>query len=267
MLSFSVRISLISFVVLIPPPFSMLYCVDNGGVFISIMKKISFYIDGQNTYYALKKMGMKQTTKYNYQKLIEFLVSSTPSYVGYYVGQIKRYTDIAESEDLYQGQQKHFSHIMQTVENINLIKGKIMRVNGQDAKCTEQSCPKKNQPVFYEKGVDVRMAIDIVHHALRSDYDEAYLLSSDTDLIPAVQRAQEVGKIIHYIGFQEHKSTGLMVASDTVRVLTKEECENFEFAEKEVPLDCVACGIESTFTLEQAQSGDPIICSKCNVKE
>ncbi len=40
-----------------------------------------------------------------------------------------------------------------------------------------------------EKGVDVALAIDLVHTALREDYDVAVVFTNDADLLPAVELA------------------------------------------------------------------------------
>ena len=40
-----------------------------------------------------------------------------------------------------------------------------------------------------EKGIDVALAIDLVHTALRGEYDVAVVLTSDTDILPAVELA------------------------------------------------------------------------------
>jgi hypothetical protein len=43
-----------------------------------------------------------------------------------------------------------------------------------------------------EKGVDVRLAIDVVAKALAGDYDVAIIASCDTDLAPAVELLLEL---------------------------------------------------------------------------
>jgi hypothetical protein len=38
-----------------------------------------------------------------------------------------------------------------------------------------------------EKGIDVALAVDLLHHAFRKQYDALVLFSSDTDLLPAIE--------------------------------------------------------------------------------
>lgn len=62
---------------------------------------------------------------------------------------------------------------------------------------------------YHEKGVDVNLALDIAVGALKDQYDTCYLMSSDTDLIPAITLAQEAGKKIVYVGFAHRYSEAL----------------------------------------------------------
>ena len=55
---------------------------------------------------------------------------------------------------------------------------------------------------FQEKGVDVGLAVDIVKDVLMKRTDKVILLSSDTDIKPAIKIAKNVGAKISYVGFQ-----------------------------------------------------------------
>ncbi|PIX31320.1 helicase, partial [Candidatus Berkelbacteria bacterium CG_4_8_14_3_um_filter_33_6] len=43
----------------------------------------------------------------------------------------------------------------------------------------------KSDGKYHEKGVDVRIAVDILRGALKNEYRRCFVISSDTDLIPA----------------------------------------------------------------------------------
>lgn len=43
-----------------------------------------------------------------------------------------------------------------------------------------------------EKGIDVAMAIDLVRMAMRKELDAAVVVSSDTDLVPAIEMVYEL---------------------------------------------------------------------------
>ena len=86
----------------------------------------------------------------------------------------------------------------------------------------------KNDGVFHEKGVDVKIAVDLLVGAYENLYDTAILISSDTDLIPAIQKVKQLGKEVEYIGFSHKPSYGLIKNASETRLLTKNEIEQFQ---------------------------------------
>ena len=63
--------------------------------------------------------------------------------------------------------------------------------------------------------------------AYEDRYDVALLVSSDTDLIPALAKIRSRGKKVEYIGFSHKPSYGLITHSDIRRLLTKEDIQQF----------------------------------------
>jgi len=78
-----------------------------------------------------------------------------------------------------------------------------------------------------EKGVDVKIAIDMVMLAYRGSCDSIILVSNDSDLLPAVKAVKDIGKEVEYIGFEKTYSISLLGASDRKKLLTEEELKNF----------------------------------------
>ena len=78
-----------------------------------------------------------------------------------------------------------------------------------------------------EKGVDVKLATDLIIGAVDNLYDTAIVISSDTDLIPAILYIRYKKKKIEYVGFSAKPSTGMIANSDVRRLLTPQELENF----------------------------------------
>lgn len=91
----------------------------------------------------------------------------------------------------------------------------------------------KNDGVYHEKGVDVKIAVDLLVGAYENLYDTAVLISSDTDLIPAIEKIKQLGKVIEYIGFSHKPSHGLIRSATETRLLTKNDMKEFENIEKE----------------------------------
>lgn len=99
-------------------------------------------------------------------------------------------------------------------QNVTLVRAGQLKV--RDGK-TCKSCGKTNQ-ILLEKGVDVRIAIDVVLAKTK-----VFLFSSDSDLVPAVQTAVRNGSEIIYVCIEDQKNIALSrVASDTVIISNKQ---------------------------------------------
>ena len=85
----------------------------------------------------------------------------------------------------------------------------------------------KNDGVYHEKGVDVKIAVDLLVGAYENFYDDAIVLSSDTDLIPAMEKIKKLGKTVEYIGFGHKPSLALQTFATISRLLIKYELEPF----------------------------------------
>ena len=80
----------------------------------------------------------------------------------------------------------------------------------------------KTQGVYHEKGVDVRIATDIVRGALKSEYDSCYVISSDSDILPAIETAISAGKKVMYVAFEGSVvSKALAINSSSTIFITK----------------------------------------------
>ncbi len=67
----------------------------------------------------------------------------------------------------------------------------------------------KTKIIFREKGVDVKIAVDLVALSADKVIKTAILCSSDSDLQPAVQEARKRGVKVIYLGFQFQPNKGL----------------------------------------------------------
>ncbi len=67
------------------------------------------------------------------------------------------------------------------------------------------------------------MAVDILIGAYEDLYDTLILVSSDTDLIPALAKVRSMKKKVEYIGFSHKPSYGLITHSYVQNFLEGEE--------------------------------------------
>lgn len=170
------------------------------------------FIDGNNFYNGAKELINDKSIsllKFDYSKFGEFLCkSNTLVETRYYIGAITRGND-KKSEKMYADQQRLIALLQR--HNVPVILGTIIRH------------PDKT---FHEKGVDVRIAVEMIRFARLDKYDKAILISSDTDLVPAVEEVQVLGKKVLYVGFPHNQSFGLTKLTDDLLVLRKEDLLN-----------------------------------------
>lgn len=168
------------------------------------MKRAFVFIDGNNLYYRIKSIAehynRENGNKYSTIsfKFKDFCNSFKPDEteiveIHYYVGQVKRFwnrnhKDYARSEKMYADQQRLVGYLQK--DGISIKFGKLLK--DPDSKGT-----------YHEKGVDVQIAVEMIRFARENKYDIAYLLSSDSDLIPAVKEVKSFGKEIVYIGVKK----------------------------------------------------------------
>ncbi|MBI3290456.1 NYN domain-containing protein [Candidatus Microgenomates bacterium] len=77
--------------------------------------------------------------------------------------------------------------------------------------------------IFREKGVDVKIAVDLVALACDKKLDTAILCSSDSDLQPAVKELKVRGIEIVYLGFETNPNKGLTYTTNRTILLRNPE--------------------------------------------
>lgn len=166
-------------------------------------------IDGSNFYFKLKELGIKNILNFDISKLITTLAEKRKiTETIYYVGKIRQ-DGTAKTDKLLDAQQK-----LLTILRNQRIKYKLGYLL-------------KNKDKFHEKGVDVQIAVDIVVAAYEKLANRIILISSDTDLAPAIKIARKKGLVIEYIGFKHKPSIAMKRFCDKTRLLTKEDLEQF----------------------------------------
>lgn len=169
-------------------------------------QKILVQFDGSNFYNQVKKILPNiHLTNFDYLSFVKFITKISPNKVIYYIGEVKKYPGNIKSQKLYAGQQSLFFNLRK--QNIDIKLGYLLMSNGK----------------YYEKGVDVQIAVDIVRGAIKNEYDICYLISSDTDLLPAIKTARDEGKKIIYVAFENSISRALLKNCSSFHIVKKED--------------------------------------------
>jgi len=178
------------------------------------MTNAALCIDGSNFYNRLKDLGIRNTAQFDYRGLAEWLAHGRPlTYCGYYVGVVRAKAGDPKAEAMKNQQVNLFNNLQSKRQRFVVQRGYIM----------------ENRGVYHEKGVDVKIAVDLLVGAYEDRYDTAILLSSDTDLIPAIQQVRTLGKAVEYIGFAHRPSLGMQKHVTLSRLLIRTELEPFVF--------------------------------------
>jgi len=175
-------------------------------------ERVVIFLDGSNFYHRLKdaELNFKELLRFDYRALAEWLAHKRSIIKCiYYVGLVRKEKGNKKSEELTRNQQVLFTSLIKQGWEI---KTGFMMAHDKDYK---------------EKGVDVKLAVDILDMAYQDKYDTAVVVSSDTDLIPGIIRAKELGKRIEYIGFSHRPSFAMQRYANISRLLGKIELEQF----------------------------------------
>ncbi|MCL2002120.1 NYN domain-containing protein [Candidatus Saccharibacteria bacterium] len=87
------------------------------------------------------------------------------------------------------------------------------------------------EAIFKEKGVDVRLAIDMLTDVCDGKVKVAFLASSDSDMVPVVREMQARKCRVVYVGFATQPNQGLIATCDQSILFRDEEIiESFKSA-------------------------------------
>jgi uncharacterized LabA/DUF88 family protein len=87
--------------------------------------------------------------------------------------------------------------------------------------------------LFKEKGVDVRLAIDMLTDVCDKKVKTVFLASSDSDMVPAVREMQARKCRVIYVGFATNPNQGLIAVCDQSILFRDDEIiESFKLANK-----------------------------------
>lgn len=84
-----------------------------------------------------------------------------------------------------------------------------------------------NSDGYHEKGVDVKLAVDLLVGAYDDLWDTAIIISSDSDLNPAIKKVKHLKKNVEYVGFSHNPCYSLQKVSSLSRLLIREDLDEF----------------------------------------
>ncbi len=176
------------------------------------MEKVHVFIDGANFYHlVLKKLGIDEAL-FDFDKFAVFLANGRKiSEMGkrFYIGSVPEKEGDIKSKEAMAKQTSLFTILKSADWEIKTSK---LRKRTEEIPIDGRVFDYKNLQKLgiksikferlREKGVDVKLATDLIVGAVDGQYDTAILVSSDSDLIPAIDWVRHrKQKKVEYIGF------------------------------------------------------------------
>ncbi len=163
-------------------------------------KQLMIFIDGQNLF----KLQNEINVKIDFKKLVEFLSFGFDLIRVYYYTGIPTMNHWDRKKESLKDFQKKLNKQIQFLDSLELkhhfevIKKPLAISEGK----------------LIEKGVDVKIASDIIWHGLSNNYDAFVLISGDKDLMDCLIRMKDNGKKVIVANFEGKISRELKKLAD-----------------------------------------------------
>lgn len=187
------------------------------------------YIDGQNFMYkaadvlisAGRIASKDELTKIDIRGLIENITGEGVA-ITYYGAKVRVRNDLGDD---IREKTTRFSDVSRRIrgtlqaQRIDFNESGKLKVRDSD-RC--HNCNNQDYRM-QEKGVDVGIAVDMVEAALTRKVDEHVLISSDTDLIPAIKVVKAAGSSVVYVGFSNKTTNAIIAKADKTEIIRDQE--------------------------------------------
>lgn len=211
------------------------------------MERVCVFIDSGNFYHlVLKKLGI-QDLDFNFDRFVKFLVGEREMIKEgkrFYVGTVRERQNRHENQKAISNQTTLFTNLfkMNWAIKTSKLRTRVERVVIDDRvvdyqKLLDLGIKEIKYERSREKGIDVKLATDLIIGAMDDKYDSAVLVSSDTDLVPAIDLVRHRFKRkVEYIGFSilgnenyelTRPTKRMIYSTDIQRVLVKQDIKPF----------------------------------------
>jgi len=211
-------------------------------------ERVQIFVDGGNFYHlVLKKLGIGEND-FSLEDFAKFLANGKDIInMGkrFYVGTVREQVGNPRSKKAMSKQTRLFTALKSTGWDIKTSKLRArtekIRIDGRVVDYKELKRKGVHEieiRTIREKGIDVKLATDLIVGAVDNRYDTAIIVSSDSDLIPAIDWVRKKrNKKIEYIGFsimdkKDNRNNTrplqtMITYSDIQRILTESDMRKF----------------------------------------
>lgn len=212
------------------------------------MERVQILIDGGNFHHLVLKLLKVKELDFAFDEFVQFLADNRniiDKGKRFYTGTVSEQSGNPKSKESMAQQLKLLARLRSAgwetkTSKLRLREEKVAiderTKNYQDILGKGIACIEYKR--FREKGIDVKIAVDLIVGAVDNKYDTAILVSSDTDLIPAIDWVRRrYNKKVEYIGFSIIDNSGknkdvkpsqaMIGRTDIQRILVKSDIEKF----------------------------------------
>lgn len=160
-----------------------------------------------------------------WNKIIDFVVNGrTLQEAIYYSSEL----DKTENPETYQRQKDYLAKIKRDTEKITIRLGKMQKVRVKAEKTWIENT--NHQPeiphTWVQKGVDVKITIDLIVKAVKNEYDTAVLIAGDSDFEEAIKESRSFNKNIELVTLDRYDCG---VIESLSKSANKHKVINYEF--------------------------------------
>ncbi len=220
-------------------------------------ERVHIYIDGGNFHHlVVKKLNIRELD-FSFEDFANFLAngrSITKYGKRFYVGTVREELGNKKSVEAMSKQTALFTGLLSSGWQIKTskLRKRVEKIIIDSRVVGYQELLKKGvQQIEFErmreKGIDVKLATDVIVGAVDDQYDTAIVVSSDGDLVPAIDWVRHrTHKKVEYIGFSiidesplrmDTRPLNAMISrSDIQRILVKSDLQPFIKPSVQTPL-------------------------------
>ncbi len=197
-----------------------------GEVFLwgSQVSQVILFIDGENFLHKIEEIISREktvprtaeTVDINVRRLVDNVLPTLN------INQVKFYAAKLHYNEQTARKSKQLIATQRKLRN-RLVNQGIEFILAGNVRAQTINAGPETRILFREKGVDVRLAVDMVALACDKKIKTAILCSSDSDLQPAVSELKRRGVEVVYLGFEAKPNKGLVFTCDRTILLRNSE--------------------------------------------
>jgi uncharacterized LabA/DUF88 family protein len=173
------------------------------------LEKVMVFIDAE---YVIQSMRILRHKPQNvhigindifWEKIIERLVGARINQgVIYYSSELDRH----ENPETYLKQKNYLQKIKNVLPDITFRLGKMQKVKIKSDATWDKTNQSTQQFIYtwVQKGIDVKMSIDLILRAIKNEYETAILIAGDSDFEEVIREVKALDKKVELVTFDRY---------------------------------------------------------------